>query len=135
MPTTEQSRRPLILAVDDAKGVRTIVGTVLAPFDCNVEGAANGYNALFMMESALPDLIVLDVNMPIMGGLEMLTMLKSKPELAGIPVIILASPADHAVLPQLKELGLAGLLMKPFDPSALLEAIRSNISLQPGKTG
>ena len=135
MPTTEQSRRPLILAVDDAKGVRTIVGTVLAPFDCNVEGAANGYNALFMMESALPDLIVLDVNMPIMGGLEMLTMLKSKPELAGIPVIILASPADHAVLPRLKELGLAGLLMKPFDPSALLEAIHSNIALQPAKTG
>ena len=133
MPKTKQSRRPQILAVDDAKAVRTIVESVLAPFDCNVDGAANGYNALFMMESALPDLIVLDVNMPIMGGLEMLTMLKSKPELAGIPVIILASPADHAVLPKLKDLGLAGLLMKPFDPAALLEVIRSNIALKPAK--
>lgn len=133
MPKSKQSRRPLVLAVDDAKAVRTIVETVLAPFDCNVEGAANGYNALFMMESALPDLIVLDVNMPIMGGLEMLTMLKSKPELAGIPVIILASPSDHAVLPKLKELGLAGLLMKPFEPAALLEVIRSNIALKPAK--
>ena len=133
MPKTKQSRRPQILAVDDAKAVRTIVETVLTPFDCNVEGAANGYNALFMMESALPDLIVLDVNMPIMGGLEMLTMLKSKPELAGIPVIILASPADHAVLPKLKELGLAGLLMKPFDPAALLEVIRRYIALKPAK--
>jgi CheY-like chemotaxis protein len=60
-------------------------------------------------------------------------MLKSKPELAGIPVIILASPADHAVLPKLKELGLAGLLMKPFDPAALLEVIRRNIALKPAK--
>lgn len=133
MPNTKQMRRALILAVDDAKAVRTIVESVLAPFDCNVDGAANGYNALFMMESALPDLIVLDVNMPIMGGLEMLTLLKSKPELAGIPVIILASPADHAVLPKLKELGLAGLLMKPFDPAALLEVICSNIALKPAK--
>jgi CheY-like chemotaxis protein len=133
MSKTNQSRRPLVLAVDDAKAVRTIVETLLAPFDCTVEGATNGYNALFMMESALPDLIVLDVNMPIMGGLEMLTLLKSKPELAGIPVIILASPADHAVLPKLKELGLAGLLMKPFDPAALLEVICSNIALKPAK--
>jgi CheY-like chemotaxis protein len=109
------------------------VETVLAPFDCNVEGAANGYNALFKMETALPDLIILDVNMPIMGGLEMLTMLKSKPELRAIPVVILASPADHAVLPQLKALGLAGLLMKPFAPAALLEVVRNLISLQPAK--
>lgn len=69
MPATQKQRRPLFLAVDDAKAVRTIVETVLAPFDCNVEGAANGYNALFKMETALPDLIILDVNMPIMGGL------------------------------------------------------------------
>jgi DNA-binding NarL/FixJ family response regulator len=48
-------------------------------------------------------------------------------------VIILASPADHAVLPQLKALGLAGLLMKPFTPGALLEVVRSLISLQPAK--
>jgi two-component system, chemotaxis family, chemotaxis protein CheY len=133
MPTTKPMRRPLILAVDDAKAVRTIIENVLTPFDCNVEGASNGYNALFKMETALPDLIVLDVNMPIMGGLEMLEMLKSKPELAGIPVIILASPADHAVLPKLKELGLAGLLMKPFEPAALLTAIRSIITIKPAK--
>ena len=133
MPAIQKQRRPLVLAVDDAKAVRTIVETVLAPFDCNVESAANGYNALFKMETALPDLIILDVNMPIMGGLEMLTMLKSKPELRAIPVIILASPADHAVLPQLKALGLAGLLMKPFTPGALLEVVRSLISLQPAK--
>ena len=122
-----------VLAVDDSKILRKVIRDALAPYDCDVTEATNGYNALFKMETALPDLIILDVNMPIMGGLEMLTMLKSKPELRAIPVIILASPADHAVLPQLKALGLAGLLMKPFTPGALLEVVRSLISLQPAK--
>ncbi len=131
MPATTRPRRPQILAVDDAKAVRTVAASVLAPFDCDVEGASNGYNALFKMEGALPDLILLDVNMPIMGGLEMLEMLKSKPELRAIPVIILASPADHPVLPKLHALGLAGLLMKPFKPEVLLEKVRSCLDLKP----
>ena len=62
--------RPRILTVDDAKTVRTIAADILAPFDCEADGATNGYNALFSMERALPDLILLDVSMPIMGGLE-----------------------------------------------------------------
>ncbi len=46
--------RPRILTVDDAKTVRTIAADILAPFDCEADGATNGYNALFSMERALP---------------------------------------------------------------------------------
>jgi CheY-like chemotaxis protein len=121
--------------VDDAKAVRLIAAKVLSAFECDVSEAANGFNALFAMEKALPDLILLDVNMPIMGGLEMLTMLKSKPELKKIPVIMLASPADHAVMDEIKNLGVRGILMKPFKETALLEMIRSVLDLKPIKTG
>ena len=121
--------RPKILAVDDAKAVRNLVHSVLSPFDCDVREAANGYNALFMMEQGLPDLIILDINMPIMGGVQMLTMLKSKPELEKIPVIMLASPTDHPVIDEIKQLGVSGILMKPFKKVSLLEMIRSVLVL------
>lgn len=121
--------------MDDAKAVRLIATKLLSPFDCDVSEASNGFNALFSMEKALPELILLDVNMPIMGGLEMLTLLKSKPELKMIPVIMLASPADHAVLGEIEALGVSGILMKPFKEAVLLEAILGVLQLKPITTG
>jgi CheY-like chemotaxis protein len=122
--------RPKVLAVDDSKAVRNLVNGVLFPFDCDVCEASNGYNALFMMEQSLPNLIILDINMPVMDGVEMLTMLKSKPELQAIPVIMLASPTDHAVMGEIKQLGVNGILLKPFNKAALLEMIRSVLVLE-----
>jgi CheY-like chemotaxis protein len=121
--------RPNILTVDDAKAVRLLAQKVLSAFDCDVNEASNGYNALFVMERALPNLILLDVSMPIMGGVELLELLKSKPELKAIPVIMLTSPADHAVIPKIKNLGVNGILVKPFNETALLEKIREALSL------
>jgi CheY-like chemotaxis protein len=130
-PKSPAARRPAILTVDDAKAVRLLAGRALAPFDCDFAEAPNGFNALFAMERALPDLILLDVNMPTMGGLEMLTMMRTNPALRGIPVIMLTSPADHAVLPKLTALGIHGHLQKPFNESALVEKIRGVLSLPP----
>lgn len=128
-PSTAATVRPKVLAVDDSKGVRNLVNGVLFPFDCDVSEASNGYNALFMMEQSLPNLIILDINMPVMGGVEMLTMLKSKPKLQSIPVIMLASPTDHAVMDEIKQLGVNGILLKPFNKASLLEMIRSVLVL------
>lgn len=132
-PAPSPSRRPRILAVDDSKTVRLIAQQVLRDFDCEVDEATNGFTALFAMERALPDLILLDVSMPTMGGVEMLTLLKSKPELKGIPVIMLTSPADHAVSGQITALGVSGIVMKPFTAAALIEKILSVLDLKPRK--
>jgi len=123
--------RPNILTVDDARAVRVLTQTALSPFDCDTTGATNGYNAFFAIESARPDLILLDISMPIMDGVETLTRLKAAPELQAIPVIMLTSRADHAVIPQLTALGAVGTLMKPFSEAALLEKIHSVLSLRP----
>ena len=125
--------RPTILTVDDAKAVRVLVEKVLGSFDCNVTDATNGFNAFFSIESARPDLILLDISMPIMGGVETLRRLKAAPELAAIPVIMLTSRADHTVVPLLPKMGAIGHLMKPFDEPALLEAIRGVLKLKPAK--
>lgn len=125
--------RPKILTVDDSKKVRIIAQKALSSFDCDVSEAANGYNALFAMERSLPDLILLDVCMPIMNGLELLTLLKSKPALKRIPVIMLTSPGDHEVSQELTALGINGTVMKPFTATALVEKIRSILDLTPLK--
>ena len=123
--------RPNILTVDDSKGMRLMVQQALSAFDCDVNEASNGFNAFFAIERAKTDLILLDVSMPVMDGLETLSRLKAAPELAGIPVIMLTSPADHAVIPQLAGMGAIGTLMKPFDETALVEAVRRVLKLKP----
>ncbi len=122
-----------ILAVDDAKAMRQFIQRVLAGYVCDITESTNGYNALFAMERSLPDLLLLDVNMPIMDGIELLEMLKSKPNLIAIPVIMLASPADHAVLPKIRALGVSSILMKPISAETLLAAVQSATTLKPLK--
>lgn len=125
--------RPSVLIVDDSKALRIFVTKALGTFDCEVDEASNGFNAFFAIERARPDLILLDVLMPVMEGVETLRRLKVTPELADIPVIMLTSPADRPLLPELMSMGAASTLMKPFDETALLEAIRSSIRLKPIK--
>jgi CheY-like chemotaxis protein len=125
--------RPTILTVDDSKALRLFVQQALGAFDCEAGECSNGYNAFFAIERVRPDLILLDIAMPVMGGVETLTRLKESPELRAIPVIMLTSPADHAVMTRLTELGANGTLMKPFNETALLEKIRGFLELKPAK--
>jgi len=125
--------RPTILTVDDSKGLRVMVAQALSAFDCEVNEASNGYNGFFAIERARPDLILLDVAMPVMNGVDMLERLKTTPELADIPVLMLISPGDHAVMGEINTLGASGTLMKPFTAAALVEKVRSLVKLKPVK--
>jgi CheY-like chemotaxis protein len=125
--------RPSLLIIDDSKTLRLFVTKALSTFDCEVDEASNGFNAFFAIERARPDLILLDVLMPVMEGMETLRRLKGAPELADIPVIMLTSPADRPLLAEIMSMGAASTLMKPFDEDALREAICRIIKLKPGK--
>ena len=128
----KSSPRPNILTVDDAKAVRRLVEAALREFDCDVAESDNGYKALYAMERCMPDLILLDVNMPTMGGLPMLELLRKsdQPALIALPVIMLTSPGDHDVAGEIAALGVRATLMKPFTPAQLIEKIRGVIELR-----
>ena len=123
--------RQTILTVDDAKAVRVLVENALAGFDCELTTATNGFEAFFAIERVRPDLILLDISMPGMGGVETLRRLKAAPELADIPVIMLTSRADHTVVPLLPKMGAVGNVLKPFTEPTLLAAIQNVLKLQP----
>ncbi len=123
-----------ILVIDDSKAVRLIAKNALAPFDCVVHEATNGFTGLFALERTQAKLLVIDVSMPTMDGLEMLTMLKSHPELSKLPVIMLTSTTDHKVLPKITALGINGQVKKPFTPESLVSAIQAVIPLKAAKS-
>ncbi|HEY0968495.1 MAG TPA: response regulator [Opitutaceae bacterium] len=124
---------PRILVVDDSKVLRKVIAEALAPFDCDVTEATNGFNALFAIERERPDLILLDVAMPVMDGVYFLERMKSAPEIRDIPVIMMTSPTDHKLIPTLPELGAAAHVVKPFKPEALLDLIQRFVKLKPAK--
>ena len=80
-----------ILTVDDSKTVRCIVRKAFKTFDCDILEASNGVEGLAIASKETPDVILLDVTMPVMDGVEMLTKLKADPQLKAIPVIMLTA--------------------------------------------
>ena len=126
-------KRPNILVIDDSKAVRLIAIKALAPFDCEVREATNGFTGLFAMERLLPDLILLDVAMATMNGDTMLEMMRSNEQLKDLPVIMMVSTTDHKVLPKITALGVSAMVKKPFTDTALVDAVRGVLKLKPVK--
>lgn len=82
------------LVVDDSMLVRYTICRFLQERGFGVETAANGIEALEVLGRVLPDLIVTDMQMPLMSGSELITALKSKPETSGVPIIVITGHAS-----------------------------------------
>lgn len=121
-----------ILSVDDSKTVRIIIRNAFKRFDCEIIEAGHGIEGLEKAKSK-PDLILLDITMPIMDGIEMLTKLRADPATSAIPVIMLTAEGQKATAEQAMALGSRSYLMKPFTNDALVEQVLKVVKL-PEKT-
>ena len=101
-----------ILVVDDEHLLRTPVAAVLRQAGYVVECAASGEEALRALESATPELILLDLMMPGMGGLGFLRRLRADPRWAGVPVIVLSAGSDGEQGTEAFKLGARACLLK-----------------------
>ena len=120
-----------ILSVDDSKTIRMIVKRTFAPFDCTVIEACNGEEGLAIAAAEKPDLIVLDITMPVMDGVTMLGKLKESAELKTIPVIMLTAESGRENVAYIAKLGVRDYLVKPFKDDQLIEKVKRVIPLQP----
>ena len=114
-----------ILVVDDMRVIREpIAGSLrLAGYDTCV--ASDGMEALRMIESDPPDLILLDVRMPKMGGVELLKALRAVPRTEKIPVLLLTAEAEKEMVLEAAKLGIAGFVLKSsFSLPQLLARVR-----------
>ena len=118
-----------ILSVDDSRTIRMIVTRTFKPYDCTVCEAANGEEGLAAAAKEKPDLIILDVTMPVMDGVTMLTKLKENPDLKAIPVIMLTAESGRDNVLQIAKLGVRDYLVKPFKEEQLVEKAGRVVSL------
>jgi len=110
-----------ILSVDDSRTIRLIVGKAFKPYDCTMVEASNGEEGLAVAAREKPDLIILDVTMPVMDGVTMLTKLKEDAALKAIPVIMLTAESGRENVLQIARLGVRDYLVKPFKEDQLIE--------------
>lgn len=118
-----------ILTVDDSKPIRMIIQRAFRSYDCQIVEAADGVEGLTVARRERPDLIILDLTMPVMDGFEMLTRLKSAPDLKDIPVIMLTAEAGKDNVLRIAKLGVRGYLVKPFKDEAIVEKVTGVIPL------
>jgi len=110
-----------ILTVDDSKTIRMVIAKAFQPYDCVIVEGTNGVEGLAAASREKPDLIILDITMPLMDGVETLTKLKGDPSLKNIPVIMLTAESGRENVLKIAKLGVRDYIVKPFQDEALLE--------------
>src|SRR5476649_1657609 len=123
--------RKKILTVDDSKTVRIIVRKAFKSYDCDIFEAGNGVEGLAVAGKELPDLILLDITMPVMDGVETLTKLKSDPLLKAIPVMMLTAEGGKDHVLKIAKIGVRDYIVKPFEEDVLIEKAGRIIDLKP----
>lgn len=114
--------RPRILAVDDENDILLILRTTLKD-EYDVETASNGPEALSKVDEHNPDLIILDMMMPEMDGIEVLEELRRMPSTAKTPVIFLTGVTDKAKIREALDKGTQYYIVKPFNYNDLLTKV------------
>jgi CheY-like chemotaxis protein len=113
-----------ILLVDDEDDIREVAQMSLEmTAGWEVIAAPSGAEALRLAQSERPDAILLDVMMPGMDGPATARELKSRPETADIPIVLLTAKVQAADRRRFDDLGVAGILSKPFDPMTLADEV------------
>ncbi len=122
---------PLVLGVDDNEDNLGLLGQIVELLGCSFQGAANGQTALAFAKNSLPDLIVLDICMPEVDGIEVVRQLKQNPETAPIPVIAVTGLAKPEDRDRILAAGCIDFLTKPFVLEQLEATLCRHLSISP----
>lgn len=113
-----------ILVVDDSASLRNMVTFTLKQEGYQVVEAANGQEALGKAQGGRFDLVLTDVNMPIMDGITLCTELRKLPAFKFTPILVLTTESSAEMKQRGKGAGATGWLVKPFNPEKLLSTIK-----------
>jgi CheY-like chemotaxis protein len=126
---------PKILLIDDSKATRTIVSRILlGAFRCEILEAVNGIIGLEMARIHHPSLIVLDMTMPLMDGVETLRRLRAQANTRNTPTIILSANAHSEGFEIMKRLGATHYVTKTQKPTVIADLVRQCIVIDPKET-
>ncbi|MCX7594166.1 MAG: response regulator [Fischerella sp.] len=119
-----------ILVVDDNPDLRTYVSGILRDNGYQVRTARNGLEGFRLAKDILPSLIISDLMMPLVSGLEMIKMIRNEEKLKGTPIILLTAKVDEETRIEGTERGADAYLAKPFNDRELLAEVRNLLALK-----
>jgi chemosensory pili system protein ChpA (sensor histidine kinase/response regulator) len=119
----EQRAKPLVMVVDDSITMRKVTGRVLERHDYEVATAKDGVDAIEKLHDRVPDLMLLDIEMPRMDGYELATHMKADPRLRDVPIIMITSRTGDKHRQRAFDIGVDRYLGKPYQEVELLAQI------------
>jgi response regulator RpfG family c-di-GMP phosphodiesterase len=122
--------RQTILVVDDSRTIRKIVEEGLAQSGFQVVTAINGKEALNIIKYTKPDLILSDIDMPVMNGFEFCNAVHSSADFASIPFVVMSSNNDRAHMKRMLQYGAEAYIIKPFNTDQLVILVEKLLSDQ-----
>ncbi|HDY86599.1 MAG TPA: response regulator [bacterium] len=125
----KQATTAKVLIVDDEPDIVNIIKCHLECCKCEVVTAANGKEGLEKAAKEKPDLILLDVNMPTMNGLQMLERLREDPNLKDIPVIMVTVVCEPQNIAVASSYSVADYISKPFELNELAEKVAKALNI------
>ena len=127
VPVPAQKRRPLIMVVDDSITMRKATSRVLERQEMDVITAKDGLDAVEKLQDHIPDLVVLDIEMPRMDGYEFATYMKNDVRTRQVPIIMVTSRTGEKHRQRAREIGVERYLGKPYQEAELLQNIHDAI--------
>ena len=112
------------LIVDDSASMRQLISCTIKNVGHNVLIAENGNDALDKLGNTKIDIVITDLNMPDMDGIELIKKLRSMPVHKFVPIVMLTTEAQETKKQEGKQAGASGWIMKPFSPAQLLDVIK-----------
>lgn len=130
-----QRRVPLVMVVDDSVTMRKVTGRVLERHSLEVATAKDGLDALERMADIVPDLMLLDIEMPRMDGYELATAMKADPRLRDVPIVMITSRTGDKHRQRAFEIGVERYLGKPYQEVELMRNVFELLGLEHAGAG
>lgn len=127
------SDAPVVLVADDDDDILMLVRATLAAGGYDVVTARDGAAALDLLRERTPAAAVLDIAMPLLDGLEVLTRARADPATAELPIVLLSARAQETDVARGYDLGASRYVRKPFSPKELRAVVDELVGGQPGR--
>ena len=130
LPSAYAGPRRRVLVVDDVVGNRAMLNDLLAPLGFDIDEAGNGQQALERLHEHSPDLVLMDMVMPVMDGLEAIRRIRRMPQCVELAIIAVSANASNSDRSQCLAAGASAFLSKPIDRESLFDLIATRLGLE-----
>jgi CheY-like chemotaxis protein len=120
-----------ILLVEDNDDVRDVYTNLLVRKGCQVSAVVNGLDAMSKLEADLPDVVVTDVAMPVLDGLDLVKTIRARDDLTNLPILVMTAYGEYLHECAL-EMGADAAIRKPHEAAKMFDAIQGVVNLRAG---